>query len=257
MIDTETELDHSDRITRAPASYPPDPGVSDVVRKVMRSWWIIVLCGAIALAVGIGATSRTKPSYAATAYVLLNTNNFQQAVAGGYTAVNPQTQQATAIAMLTPARQVAAAASAGLSPSANWAVNITSSSNANVLNVQGSATNPRQAAALANAAAQQMILVQRRSNAAQLRQARATVRSQLAAAKGPSLKRPLAAQLSTFATLQALADNSVQVIQRAEVPGAPSGTSKKRIGAIALLLGLLLGAAIAVMRPDRRPRAPA
>lgn len=259
MIDTQTELenelDHSDRTTRSPATYSPEPQVGDVVRKLLRAWWIIVLCGVIALAVGLGVSSRARASYSSTAYVLLNTNNFQQAVAGGYTPVNPQTEQATAISMLTPQHQAAAAAAAGLSPNSDYAVDLTSTSNSSVLNVSGSASSPRGAAALANAAADQMLAVVRESNAAQLREARTTVRTQLKAAKGQALKRPLAAQLSTFATLEALADNSMEVIQRATIPGAPSGTSKKRIAGIALLLGLVVGVAIAVLRPDRRVRA--
>jgi uncharacterized protein involved in exopolysaccharide biosynthesis len=76
------------------------------------------------------------------------------------------------------------------------------------------------------------------------------VHAQLAAAK-KSQKQPLAAELNSFTTLEALADQSVELIQPAIRPGVPSGPSKARDGAIALVLGLILGCAIALLRPRR------
>jgi uncharacterized protein involved in exopolysaccharide biosynthesis len=222
--------------------------LGDVVRTLLRSWWIILLCAVIALGVGLGVGSRSAASYQATSYVLLNDNNFQQAVTGGASPVNTETAQATAIAMLTPQREAQAAQAAGLRANDNYGVSVTSAPNSNVLNVNGSTANPRTAQALADAAAQQLIAAVRDANASSLTEARAAVRAQLAAAKR-SQKQPLAAQLNSFTTLEALSDQSVELIQQAILPGAPSGPSKTRDGAIALVLGIILGCAIALLRP--------
>ena len=253
---TETQYYTPPNSNRTPDPFRPPPyegphgELGDVVRALLRSWWIILLCAVIALGVGLGITSRSAKSYHATAYVLLNDNNFEQAVAGGSQPVNTQTAEATAVAMLTPQREAQAAQVAGLRPSDNYSVNITTASNSNVLDVNGSTANPRTAAALADAAALQLINSVAQANANSLSNARAAVRAQLAAAKR-NQKQPLAQQLNSFTTLEALADQSVELIQRAIVPGGPSGPSKARDGAIALVLGIILGCALAVLRPRR------
>jgi uncharacterized protein involved in exopolysaccharide biosynthesis len=241
-----------------PPPHTPSPHseLGDVVRSLLRSWWIILLCGVIALGVGLGISSRSTASYQATSYVLLNDNNFQSVVTGGSAQVNTQTEQQTAVDMLTPHREALAAQAAGLSPSANYGVSVTAAANSNVLDINGTAGNPRTAAALADAAAQQLIAAVKDANANSVKQARADVQAQLAAAKR-SQKQPLAAQLNSLTTLEALADQSVEVIQHAITPGVPSGPSKARDGAIALVLGLILGCGIALLRPRRtaQPRA--
>jgi uncharacterized protein involved in exopolysaccharide biosynthesis len=230
----------------------PHGELGDVVRKLLRSWWIILLCAVIALAVAFEVDKRMANTYQGTTYVLLSTSDFQQAVGGASTPANPLGQEATAIASLTPIREADAAQSAGLRPNDNYAVNVASTgSNSSILAVNATTSNPRTAAALADAAAQQMIDVVRRSNAVSVNDARATVKAQLKAAR-PKFKQTLAAQLNSFDTLQALADQSIQIMERAQLPTAPDKPSKARTGGIALVLGLILGMAIAVLR---RPRA--
>ena len=253
---TETEYHTAPNSNSSPDTFhrPAYTGshgeLGDVARTILRSWWIILLCGVIALGVGLGVTSRSATTYQATAYVLLNENNFQSAVTGSTPQVNTQTAEATAVDMLTPQREALAAHAAGLTASDSYGVNITAPANSNVLDVNGTTGNPRTAAALADAAAQQLMAAVRAANANSLTEARAAVRAQLAAAKR-SQKQPLAAQLNSFTTLEALADQSVELIQHALTPGVPSGPSKARNGAIALVLGIILGCAIALLRPQR------
>jgi uncharacterized protein involved in exopolysaccharide biosynthesis len=244
------------QFTEIPDTLPPHERpsphgeLSNVGRALLRSWWIIALCGVIAVAAGIGVGSRLKSNYQATAYVLLNTTQFQQAVAGGSSPVDSLTAEGTAAAMLTPLRQARAAQAAGLTPSADYGVNVTTASNSNVLDVVGTAASQRAAAALADAAADQLIAAVKQANNNALRGARAAVRSQLASAKRGQ-RLPLASQLNTFSTLEALADQNVEIIQRALIPGVPSGPGKARIAGIALVLGLILGAALALLRRER------
>lgn len=252
---TETQFEAPERVIE-PGLARPGSEANAVMRQLLRSWWIIVLCGIIALAVGLGVDSRAAKTYQASTYVLLNPNNFQQAVSGGYNPTTSATQIATAVALLTPQRQAIAAEQAGLRGGDAYSVTVNSGATSNVVTVVGSTSNPRKAAALADAAAEQMISVAKLSNTSALQAARATVRQQLAGAKR-SDKRPLASELNSFATLEALDNQSLQIIERATIPGVPSGTSKTRVGALALVLGLLLGAGIGLLRRNRKNPYPA
>lgn len=241
------------------AFYGDEPGHADPIRRalrsLLRSWWIIILCGAIALAAGIGVQRRQTKTYSATSFVLLAANNFQPAITGGFNQTNVQNQEATVVGYLTPAREALAARNAGVPLDSSWSVDATPSSTSSVLPITASTENPRTAAALADAAAKVLISVNRSSNEAQLKQARAVIRSQVRTAPTKNMKRSLFGQLNTLATLQALSEHSIQVLEKADVPGAPSSPSRTRIGAIALVLGLVVGIAIALLRPERQ-RAP-
>lgn len=253
---TETQYYRPPNSNSNPDPFPrpeyasPHGELGNVARTLLRSWWIIALCALIAVAVGVGVTSRTANNYQGTAYLLLNDNNFQQAVTGSAPQIDTQTAEATAIDMLTPQRKAQAAQAAGVRAGDSYSVNINATSNSNVLHVNGTAASPHAAAALADAAAAQLIAAVKQANTNSLRGARSAVQSQLAAAKR-SQKQALASQLNSFTTLEALSDQSVEFIQHAVVPAAASGPSKARNGAIALVLGVILGCAIAVLRPRR------
>lgn len=232
---------------------PADP-VRSALRSLLRSWWIIILCGVIAVAAGIGVAGRQTKTYSATTYLLLAGNNFQQAITGGYNATNVQNVEATVVGYLTPARQDLAARAAGVSLNSAWSLDATPSSTSSVLPITASTTNPRTAAALADAAANEIVSANNSSNEAQLKEARAVIRSQVRTAPTKNMKRTLFGQLNTLSTLEALSNHSIQVIQKAQLPGAPSSPSRRRIGAIALALGLVVGIVIALLRPERRRR---
>lgn len=218
---------------------------------MLRSWWIILLCAVIALAVAYGVNKRLPNTYQATTYVMLSSSDFQQAVGGATSTPNPLGQEATAIASLTPLREEQAAQAAGLRPDANYSVNVGSTgSNSSVLTVDATTSTPRTAAALADAAANELIDVVRQTNATSVNDARTVVKQQLRAAR-PKFKQTLAAQLNSFDTLQALANQSIQILERAQIPTAADKPSKAKTGGIALVLGLILGMAIAALR---RPR---
>ena len=145
-------------------------------------------------------------------------------------------------------REEKAAQAAGLPPSANYSVSVGSTgSNSSVLTVDATTSNPRTAAALADAAAGQIIDVVKQTNANSVDHARAVVEAQLRAAR-PRFKQTLAAQLNSFDTLQALANQSIQILERAQVPTSAAKPSKVKTGGIALVLGLILGMAIAALR---------
>jgi LPS O-antigen subunit length determinant protein (WzzB/FepE family) len=261
MSDTQelpaTQADDQNPMMSEPAEFyggqaePPDP-LRRALRSLLRYWWIILLCGAIGLAAGIGVQRRQTKTYSATSFVLLAQNNFQPAISGGFNQTNVQNQEATVVGYLTPARQALAARNAGVPLDSSWSVDASPSSTSSVLPITASTENPRTAAALADAAANELIAVNTSSDEAQLKEARAVIHSQVRTAPTKNAKRALFGQLNTLATLQAISNHSIQIIQKADVPGAPSSPTRTRIGAIALVLGLVVGIAIALLLPERR-----
>ncbi len=67
------------------AAPSPHGELGEVIRKLVRSWWIILLCAVIALAVAFEVDKQTANTYQATTYLLLSTSDFQQAVGGAST----------------------------------------------------------------------------------------------------------------------------------------------------------------------------
>jgi uncharacterized protein involved in exopolysaccharide biosynthesis len=70
------------------------------------------------------------------------------------------------------------------------------------------------------------------------------------------MKRALQGQLNTLAALQSLASRNIEILERALPPGGSATPSEKKVGALALVLGLLVGISIALFRPERRRRQP-
>ena len=135
---TETQYYTAPNSNTTPDNFTP-PGqpsphgeLSDVARRLLRSWWIIAICGIIAVGSSVGITNRTATTYQGTAYLLLNDTGFQQAVTGSAPQVNTATAEATAVDMLTPQRQAQAAAAASVRATDTYSVNITATSNSNV-----------------------------------------------------------------------------------------------------------------------------
>ena len=118
--------------------------------------------------------------------------------------------------------------------------------------------DPRRAAALANAFAEQFIAYRRAADRSKIRGAREVVSRGLAdldpAERNGPIARSLRERASTLDILASLQTGNVELAQSATPPGSPSSPRVRRNVAVGLLLGLLLGIALAVgfERIDRR-----
>lgn len=239
----------------APAALAPNPDADSLrsaLRAVRRSWWIILIAAVVATAAGV-AIAQSKPQrYAASTYLLLNGNTYQSAIAGGYNPVDPQQQQATIAGLLTPKLLATAAQRAGVPLSDAYTVVATeASANSSVMNIVATTGNDRTSAALANAASRQLVSFMSQNNSTQLQDARSVLNKQIRAARNPSDRHALTAQLNNLSDLNALANKQVQVIENATV-GSPVSRKVLSIGGIALVLGLLFGVAVSLLR-KRKP----
>jgi uncharacterized protein involved in exopolysaccharide biosynthesis len=262
----QVALDHIDdvvaRVRHAmPSTHRASPAGTEqdslqaALRAVRRSWWIILVCGAVAAAGAVVATRRKPIRYDAVTSMLVAENGYQQAIGGGYNPIDPQRLQATISALLTPAVLHRAASRAGLSPSDTYTVTTQPSSSSDVMGIRATTGHARTAAALANATADQLLLFRRRLDALQLRDARGVIQSQIATARSASDRHVLVGELNNLAALQALANQGIQIVQRASIPASASSRGTTRTAAIALVLGILFGVAFSLLR-SRDPGTP-
>jgi capsular polysaccharide biosynthesis protein len=241
--------------TASPAAAEPD-SLRATLRAVRRSWWIILLSGAVAVAGGLAATQTQPASYEAVTSVLLaDASGYQQAIAGGYNPIDAQRRQATISDLLTPALLKRAANRAGLPLGAAYTVTTAESANSDVMQIRASTGRARTAAALADATANELERFRQRTDANELRTARAVLLTQIAEARRAADRRALFSKLNNLAVLQALTDQGLQIIQRAQIPARASSPGALRTGAIALVLGILFGLAFSLLR-SRDPAKP-
>jgi capsular exopolysaccharide synthesis family protein len=133
---------------------------------------------------------------------------------------------------------------------------------ANVVSVTATDSSPEFAAKLANSLAQNYIGFRRNADRQKVAQARRLVEKDYAqlspvdqqGKEGQSLKN----QISKLQTLQALQTGNAELVQKADVPTAPSSPKTTRNTIVGAALGLVLGGVLALLfeRLDRRLRDP-
>jgi Mrp family chromosome partitioning ATPase len=230
-------------------------GYLDIIR---RGRWLILIVALVAAAAAFGYSKLQKPSYSATATLTYNDPNQGLALTGS-SFLNAQTplQQAAVAAPQVTRPEVVRAVQKQLGSSVNGS-SITSSVDPNsyVINVNSSSHNAAEAATIANAFANtDASLSASQARAKYHQEALATqkqLRGELNHGSQDVVTAEALARLQSLATLAA----PLTVTNPATTPGSPSSpkTARNTIGA--LLLGLLLGIAIATARDalDRRLR---
>jgi capsular polysaccharide biosynthesis protein len=240
-----------DPITRRPIAYEAE-SLRYTLRGVLRSWWIILIAAIVAVGAAV-AYSTTRPvTYRTAAALLFGDTGYQQVVAGGYNPVDAQRRLRTnADMMQLPAVAERAARRLEGNPNfhpARTEVHPQYSNASNTMEVVASAADPRSAALLANATADAFLGYRQDAIDRSLERARAVLRRQIKRATTRGDRRVLVAKRNNLSAMEALDVQSVQLVQPAAVPGTPVSDETERNAAIALVLGLVLGVAIALLR---------
>jgi polysaccharide biosynthesis transport protein len=227
----------------------------------LRRRWLIVLGVTLAcVAVAVAKHKSAVPHYAATASVTFDNSTLSQSALQVQTGTSDPTRDGPTNVLIATSRQVATLVKQQLKSQATpeqllQAINVQVAPNANVLQITASTTDPNNSARLANAFAQQYIAFQASSQVAAITQAQNSLRRQLDALPANSPDRGATQQsIQRLAELGAVADGGSQIISRASVPGAPSGTTLKTSIILGVLVGLALSFAIAFVLEslDRR-----
>jgi uncharacterized protein involved in exopolysaccharide biosynthesis len=252
-------MDTIDYLDVYPESATPSEGeaLRHVIRHVLRSWWLILLLAAIAGGAGYAYAKSQKVEYQAATSLLFVDPPYQQVITGGgYNPLDAQRRAKTNSQLLGLSRIADAAAQQvgrGVTPSTIESdVKITASAESDVLWITAKNPNATVTAAIANAVAKSYIKLRNQIDRDSVLATRAVIRQQQEHAPTRTGARQLASQINSIDALLALQADALRVVQRASVPGSPVSPETKRDTALGIVLGGLLGIALALLRPRRR-----
>jgi polysaccharide biosynthesis transport protein len=233
---------------------------------VRRRLGLILACGVLAAAAALIISLTKDERYEATASLLFRDPQFDQKLFGSSFlpgSGDPQRAAATNIELVSLDVVAARAARAlgGVPPDAiEKNVDVSSSSQSDVVYVTGEAAQPARAAALANLVAREYIAFRREADREKVRSAQQLLQERLAqlppADSASSIGAALRERSSQLDVLASLQTGNAELVQPAEPPSSPSSPRPLRDTVLAGIVGLLLGLLLAVVRDrlDRRLR---
>src|SRR3954449_7940331 len=245
------------------------PTLRRVLHAARRRYRLLLVCVVLVPAAAVAVSITREKRYTADATLLFRDPQFDQKLFGSsfvQGSPDPAREAATNLTLVSlerVKRRTAQRIKGLTEDDVRNAVTAKSEGQADVVQIEATWTSAAMAAHLANVFAADYIAFRRRADRAKIREARALLRAQLVrltpkqrvAAPGRALRQ----RLGQLGVLQALQTGNAELAQQAVPPEAPSSPKPVRDGALGLLLGLLLGAALVALAEafDRRLRDPA
>jgi capsular exopolysaccharide synthesis family protein len=242
--------------------FSSDRDASQIIQALRRRWPIILVLAVIAAAVAYELAKHQPKKYTATAALLFQNSPFDQIFFGvslsGQT--DPTTQAGTNLS-LVELPSVAEAVAATLHVprgDVSSAITFGTPASSNVVSVVATTTSPALSARLANTYVAEYITIRQRSDQAQLTQAENLVNTQIKATptaqQNTSAFASLRSRSDELKLLASLQTGDAQAVQTATPPSSASSPKPLPDAVLGLLLGLLVGAGLAVVleRRDRR-----
>ncbi|HEY7836861.1 MAG TPA: hypothetical protein VIB59_05305 [Solirubrobacteraceae bacterium] len=217
--------------------------------EVLRRRWPVAL-GIVLVCTVLSAVQqkRATPTYKATANVAFqNSTITENALGVGSSSTGEPQRDADTQVTIAQSAEVAQAVRSQLGGALGvdellGMVSVEAAPNANVLNITGTAGDPRNAARIANAFANQYITFRTNSQLSSIDAAKHQLQEQLAAAPPNSTEAAsIEQQIQRLAQARAVVGGGADIIGRATPPGAPSGMTLRT----ALIIGFLIGLALA------------
>lgn len=231
------------------------PGLVRVLRVLAERWVVIALCALVAAAVAFAYVEHKPSEYTATASLQFTTNSLPDQVAGvgGSQALDPEGEKATNVQLVTTtpvARLVIKALGLKESPAEVLAhVSASDPQNDYVVDVAATARNPRLAAKIANAFAEEFVVYSQEQNQQQLIKGQQLIEQRAASLPSSDTvdRANLAALSQKLLLLQSVVTANARIANSAETPSSPSSPKRAATVLVALIFGLLLGIALAFL----------
>jgi polysaccharide biosynthesis transport protein len=227
---------------------------------------LIVLCAVVAAGAALAVSLRQDKEYTATSTLLFRDQLLDERVFGSDTpdGTDPAREAATNVRLVSleaVAARTARRLDAGLTPAqVQSKVVVTADGSSDVVTIEAKDGRPEQASRLADAFANSYIAFRRSADRERIDQARALIERQLdelaPEARGGEQGQLLRRSARQLRILSALQTGNAELVQPALTPSSPSSPKPVRNAALGGLLGLLLGAGLALVLSvrDRRIR---
>jgi capsular exopolysaccharide synthesis family protein len=222
--------------------------VSSALEVLRRRWPVALGIVLVCTIVSVVQQKRATPSYKATANVAFHCSTITESAlqVGSANCVEPQREADTQVT-IAHSPEVGQSVRTQLGNTLGvdellGMVGIEAAPNADVLNITASAGDPREAARIANAFANQYITFKANSQLSTIDAAKRQLQQQLATTTpGTPDAASLESQIQRLTQARAVVGSGADIIGRATPPGAPSGMHLST----AIIIGLLVGIALA------------
>lgn len=238
-------------------------GLSDILKALKRRWWIVAICVIVTPAAALAFSLSQEKQYTASATLLFQQTSTADSVFGlpsQYIDTEREAATNTALASLDVVSDRTEAALEGRVQDPQVNVNVSQSGTDDLATVSATDPDPRVAALTATVFAEEVVRFRRERDQQAIRAALERLNGRISRLRDDGAPAseldPLEDQQQSLANLLALRTGNVQLVQRAEVPTAPSSPKTRRNVALGIFLGALLGLALALLidRLDRRIR---
>ena len=237
------------------ATTGPTVSPFELLSVLWRRKLIVITTVVVSVIVALGLSLRSSKQYAASAQLLFRDPGFAQALFGnGLFSTGPEEPQRTTQTSIDVVTSLAVGdEAAGILKTKEpvtsliESLTVTPNANADIATVKATRSSPEEAAAVANAFAEGYVNYRRQSDRAKVVQAEELVNQSIATSTNPAEQAKLQESLRQLGVLRALQTGDAEVIQRAQPNSKAVSPKPKRDALLGLVVGLLLGAALALL----------
>ena len=236
-------------------------GLEDYLRIARDRAWIIALAVIVVVRGALFVSFRTTPMYAASASLVYQRNDLGNELTGyGLYSYDYDKDRsiATAVAAVRSSEAMAAAVKTQLGSASSRTpgelmgmVSVGTSSGSDLVYVDAVSTDPKEAADVANAYADQFVIYRQNADRAQVAAARDVVETQIKTLSPTDLQTDYGLMLQekreTLRILEAMQDGGFTLLRQAGTLGTQYTPQTQRNIVLALVVGLVLGVGLAFL----------
>ena len=234
-------------------------GLEDYLRIAWERAWIIILAVVVVVGIALYMSLTTTPMYSAASSLVYQKNDMDTVVSGyGLYAYDYDRDRtiATAVAAIGSSGPLAEAVKAQLrsdkpAEMLMGMVSVGTTEGSDLVSIQAASPDPREAATVANAYADQFVIYRRNTDRATVAAAREVLKQQIDTLTPEERLNDygliLQDKYETLRVLESMQDGRFSLLRRAVVPTAPYAPQTTRNAVLALVVGLVLGAGIAIL----------